>query len=244
VPVTADKPAPYATTSSVVGLIERYRNKGLPSPIDAGVLERAGISTSLVPRTLQSLQSLDLINEEGKPTKVLEGIRLAPASEYKQRLAEWLTAAYADALQFVDPATDDEIKIRDAFRSYKPVGQQDRMVLLFIGLFTAAGVMPERQKQQPARSTSATATPRPKPAARPAATARAKPPHQKPVGGGALPPALAGLLASLPADGEGWTRARRDKFVDTFGAVIDFCFPIVAAENENNRRTDEEEALM
>ena len=41
-----------------------------------------------------------------------------------------------------------------------------------------------------------------------------------------LPPALSGLLQSLPASGQGWTQERRDAFVATFGAVIDFCFPI------------------
>jgi hypothetical protein len=153
VPVTSDKPAPYAPASSIVDLIERYRNRGLPSPVNADVLLRAGISQSLVSRTLYALQVLDLIDEQGAPTKTFEGIRLAPEAEYKQRLSEWLQGAYADVLKFVDPTADDETKVRDAFRSYQPMGQQSRMITLFLGLLAAAGMTAERQRSsQPRRS--------------------------------------------------------------------------------------------
>ena len=145
-PVIADHTAPYAPATAILSLIERHRNKGLPAPVNAEVLERASISGSLIPRTLQALETLDLIDAEGRPTPILEGIRVAPQAEYQHRLKEWLNGAYADALQFVDPATDSEIKIRDAFRSYRPIGQQSRMVTLFTGLFAAAGIGPEKQR--------------------------------------------------------------------------------------------------
>lgn len=228
-PVTRDQPAPYAPASAVLGLIERHRNKGLPSPVDEDVLARAGISPSLIGRTLQALSILDLVTEDGKPSDVLEGIRLAPEAEYQQRLRDWLNSAYADALQFVDPETADEIQIRDAFRSYKPVGQQNRMVTLFMGLFAAAGVGPERPasvRKVPVRKPSAQPVAR-APAgvkaglAKVAVAAYANP---------GLPPALSGLLASLPANGSGWTKAERDRFATTFGAVLDFCYPVRAAE--------------
>ena len=110
-PVTQEGSAPYAPTTAIVGLIERHRQKGLPSPVTEGILQRAGISASLSSRTLQALVTLDLIDEQGRPTPTLEGIRLAPEPEYKQRLADWLRAAYADALSFIDPQQDDETKI-------------------------------------------------------------------------------------------------------------------------------------
>ena len=150
--VTQGKPAPYAPASAILALIERHRNKGLPVPVNADVLGRASISKSLIPRTLQAMQTLDLIDEDGKPTPILEGLRLAPETEFLHRMTEWLNAAYSDALTFVDPATDDEGRIRDAFRSYNPVGQQSRMVALFTGLFKAAGGAPVQ------RSTSRKAT--------------------------------------------------------------------------------------
>jgi hypothetical protein len=230
-PVTTDQPAPYAPASAILELIERHRNRGLPPVVDSDVLLRAGVSDSLVPRTLQALKSLDLLTEDGRPSEVFEGIRLAPSAEYQQRLAEWLNAAYGDALSYIDPATDDEVAIRDAFRKYIPTGQQARMVTLFIGLFTAAGVMPPRQKQAPSKkpsnSTAVLKSVKSRVSPKPPTDRRHGVQEVFVNGGGAgiLPAPLAGLLASLPAEGI-WTKDRRDQFVATFGAVLDFCIKI------------------
>lgn len=107
------------------------------------------------------------------------------------------------------------------------------MVSLFIGLFTAAGVMPERERK-PAPRTKATppkqrliySTP---PKAREGTKSLIGGAHTPPPG---LPPALAGLLQSLPANGQSWTQEARDKFYTTFGAVLDFCFTISEPEPE------------
>ena len=230
-PVTQDQPAPYAPASAILSLIDRYRNKGLPPVIDGDVLARAGVSPSLIARTLQAMQSLDLLTEEGKASPVLEGIRLAPEPEFKQRLVEWLNSAYADALQFVDPATATEGEIRDAFRSYKPIGQQNRMVTLFMGLFAGAGVGAEKPKASTPRKV---AQPKPSGASTPRPTIRTAalpktPGHPAAFNNSGMPPALSGLLASLPSPEDGWTKEERDRFVATFGAVLDFCFPVRAA---------------
>jgi hypothetical protein len=215
----------------ILSVIERHRNRGLPSPVDADVLERASVSPSLIPRTIQALQTLDLITDQGHPTEVLEGIRLAPEAEYKQRLADWLADAYADALAFVDPATATETDVRDAFRKYVPTGQQGRMVSLFIGLFTAAGKMPERARQptprkvvngSPSKSRTIYKTPsnsRQREQQRPSTNARSD---------FGLPPALAGMVASLAAEAPEWPAERRDQFVAALRSLIDFCFPIGA----------------
>lgn len=247
-PVTSDKPAPYAPSTAIMAVVERFRQRGLPTPVDAGVLARASISESLIPRTLYALQSLDLIDESGNPTDVLEGLRLAPEVEYKARLGEWLTGAYADALQFIDPATATEIEIRDAFRNYRPHGQLDRMVTLFIGLFRAAGIAPEKASGGPPKKKVITLR-------MPARAATAVKPGNKPKdsGGGAftpkqhnfdgaLPPALAGLLASLPTHGEGWTKADRDAFMTTFAVVLDFVFPPGAVKVQKAEEAHEPDA--
>jgi Family of unknown function (DUF5343) len=235
--VTADKPAPYAPHSAITDIIARYRSRGLPTPIDAEVLGRAGVSESLITRVSQALQSLDLVDESGMPTPMFEGIRVAPEGEYKQRLADWLKAAYADVFAFVDPSNDDETSIRDAFRNYQPIGQQSRMVTLFQGLCAAAGLMAEKPQQ--VRSPSAA------PRARPATTmvraasskssAKGNQVNSGFTGGSNVPPPLAGLLASLPAMGAGWTQAERDKYVTTFGAVLDFCFPIIEKNGDDGQ---------
>lgn len=238
--VTQDRPTPYAPASAILSIVEKHRNRGLPAPIDAAVLERAGISPSLIPRTLQALHTLDLLTESGAPSDVLEGLRLAPEAEYKKRLGDWLAEAYHDALQFVDPATATETDIRDAFRKYTPTGQQDRMVSLFMGLFTAAGVMPVRQRDAAPRAKAANASPRAaRPAPKPSGGVRMHFGGGRGGGGGGgqtptpgLPPALAGLLQSLPANGQRWTQETRDKFYATFGAVLDFCVPIGEPEQQ------------
>lgn len=228
-PVTLDKPAPYASPQSIIEIIERHRNRGLPSPVTAEVLGRAGIPDSLIPRTLQALQSLDLVDEAGNVTEIFESIRLAPEAEYQDRMLGWLNAAYADVLSYIDPANDDETKIRDAFRSYKPTGQQSRMVTLFVRLYAAAGLrapkpVPVKAAVPRIRASASTKMPR----AIQRVSASQVPPPQPPRvnAGGGLPAPIEGLLASLPPEGGGWTQERRDKFLATFQAVLDFCFPI------------------
>lgn len=244
-PVTADRPGPYASPTSVVDVVERNRTKGIPNPITGEVLERASVPLSLVPRTLQTLQTLDLIKEDGSHTDVLEGLRRAPEGEYKQRVAQWLDAAYADARQFVDPATDDEGAVRDAFRKYNPFGQQPRMVTLFLGLYEYAGVI--------AKKAAAPTTPRkPQTASRapvrkPERTERRDKPHDQTVNNtpvvhriGTLPPALSGLLAELPAIADGWSKADRDRFLVAFNAMLDFSFPVSTAPKRDNKSVEED----
>jgi hypothetical protein len=152
-------------------------------------------------------------------------------------LCEWLNGAYADVLQFVDPETDNETSIRDAFRHYKPTGMQERMVTLFTGLYAAAGVVTKqggtrsktrrsRQVRTSGRRRLSAPTEMPSPGVELPANDR----NPKKSG---LPAPILGLLDSLPANGESWTQQRRDSFMRTFEAVIDFCFPV--AGNANDR---------
>jgi hypothetical protein len=234
-PVTADKPAPYCPAATVKEIMDRNRDRGLPVPLNAENLGRIGVPDSLISRTLYALQSLDLIDESGAPTPTLDNLRLAPEAEYKKRQEDWLKSAYADIFAFVDPTKDDETRVRDAFRSYQPVGQQPRMVTLFLGLCAAAGMIPEksppttrpaaRQHRQPPAASASTLRSTAKPQVKHANT-------HAPAG---LPPALAGLLASVPDPGRGWTQADRNKFYTTFGTVLDFCIPIrTAAQIDEN----------
>lgn len=241
--VTSTEPAPYAPPSAVMAVVERYRSKGMPSPITAEVLGRAGISDSLIPRTLQALEALDLIDEKGVPSQILEGLRRAPEGEYKSRLVEWLNGAYADVLNFVDPAVADETAVRDAFRNYVPIGQQSRMVTLFMGLYGATGMRSDKEKISAPRA----ARPRPLPikslAALRAKAAATKNGGAHPVGSNLtpeIPPALSGLLASLPS--RGWTPAKRNQFVTMFSAALDYCIPIVEEVSDNTSdETDTDE---
>jgi hypothetical protein len=155
----------YAPTAAVVAVIDRYRDRGLPAPIDPDTLVRAGLTTeSLAPRTVQSLKLLDLLDDAMQPTAELVALGKVPTDQFKERLAAVLRTAYADVFKFVDPATDDYARIRDQFRPYTPPSLRDRMATLFLGLIEYAGIVPEgRTKELTGRrpATSKTKSPRP-----------------------------------------------------------------------------------
>lgn len=237
-PVTSEASAPYAPVSAILELMEKYRHRGLQKPFTPDVLQRAGVSVSLIPRTTQALQVLDLTTEDGMPTDTLEGLRMASESEFKARLEDWIRRAYAEVFQFVDPSKDDETAIRDAFRSYNPIGQQPRMVSLFIGLCEAAGIREGRKEGAP-RISRPRIIPQYTKLQKPALKIRSEQASKRVQHSGQLPPAITGLLDSLPVNGEGWTQEQRDRFVKTFAVVLDFSFPI---RESNDEVGDTEEA--
>jgi hypothetical protein len=231
--MTTQTPSAYTAGSAVIGVLRRFRDKGLATPFTLDVLVRAGVPESLGRRTLQSLQVLDLIDDKGTPTPTLNKIRLAPEKEYQSVVAEWIKSAYAEVFQFVDPSTDDAAAIRDAFRSYTPVGQQDRMVALFLALCAEAGLIAESKKSEPKPSLRKPLSRTPVPAATPRA-------YRRDTGSvGYLPPALDGLMRSLPSTGTGWTKDQRDRFVETFKSVLDFVVPVVTKETVKDAEENE-----
>ena len=216
----------------MISILRRFRDKGLSTPFTVDVLVRAGVPESLTRRTLQSLQVLDLIDDKGMPTPTLNKIRLAPEKEYQSVVAEWIKSAYAEVFQFIDPAKDDASAIRDAFRSYTPVGQQERMVALFLALCAEAGLVDESKKSEP------------KPSLRKPTmfrfTASAPRTNRRDTGSnGTLPPALDGLMKSLPTTGTGWTKDQRDRFLETFKSVLDFVIPVVAKQTVKDTEENE-----
>jgi len=232
--VTVNSPAPYTSPSAILDLIDRYRTRGLPSPVNKDVLTRSGISDSLVPRTIQALQSLDLIDVDGAPTEQFEALRLCPESEFQGKMAEWLQATYSDIFTYVDPSTDGETAVRDAFRSYNPVGQQPRMTTLFLGLCQAAGLYTSTSKESKPRRRRKEASPSAK--SPPAKKVEVRQDTQSPIiTNTGVPHAIQGLVASLPREGQSWTKEKRTQFITTLGAVLDFVYPISESETANSR---------
>ncbi len=231
--LTSGSNAPYAPASTVVNLLKRFRDKGLTAPVTTEVLLRAGVAETLLQRTLKSLQMLELITEEGQATEVLKKIRAVPEKDYKATLAAWIKQVYAEVFAFADPASGDEQHVRDAFRTFVPHAQQDRMVKLFMALCAEAGLAPENKKAEakPRARSAAPSTPTPRVNVRKNATDQTE--MLRP---GSLPPELAGLMARLPQNG--WTKSTRDKFLKTFESVLDYVIPIVAKE-----QTSEETVL-
>lgn len=229
--VSKESPAPYTAGAALLTVIRRYREKGLTSPFTPDVLVRAGVTDSLVPRTMQALLALDLIDDKGVPTATMQKLRTVPEKDYTAAVAEWVQSAYAEVFSFIDPRTHNAIEIRDAFRAYQPQGQQDRMVALFMALCAEGGLADESKKaesrprlRKPRQATNSAAPTQRRTTPTPAATA------------GGLPPALAGLMQSIPHD-TGWTKEMRDKFVTTFQAVLDFVVPI--RDHDNDEEADQ-----
>lgn len=134
-PIQVNGPAPYAPTKSVTEILERQRQgPGLPKPLTTESIQRLGVTESLAPRVIQALRLLGLIDEAGNVTETFEELRKVPTPEYKPRLLEVLRDVYAEVFSVVDPSTAEYQQIHDAFRSFTPHGQIDRMVTLFLGL--------------------------------------------------------------------------------------------------------------
>jgi len=223
--------APYAPTSAVLNIIDRYRNHGLAAPFTLEVLQRAGISESLAPRTLQALKLVDLVGEDGNPTEEFTDLSKARSDEYEDRLAAIIRRAYADVFSFVDPAIDPVERVEDAFRAYSPRSQRARMVSLFLGLCRAAGIAdatPRRGPVPPSMPRARELRPSKRPL-RPSPSGGvdrgAKPSYDLAVGT-VGPPALLGLVAQLPEPGSAWTSRQRGNFLNAITATLDMLFEV------------------
>jgi len=231
-PIRSGGTAPYGPPAAVLAVIRGFRDRGLATPFTPEVLLRAGVTESVIPRTLKSLEGLDLIDKDGMPTSQMEGLRRATTEDFPARLEEVVRSVYAEVFQFTDPAKDDATRVADAFRAYEPVGQRGRMVTLFMGLCEAAGIV-EKKPGAATVSGSVQARTQVRPAR--ASGNGGRPPSVGPrarirnAENALLPATLTALLGELPGEGQGWPKARRDAFLATFASFLDFYYPITAA---------------
>jgi len=223
-------------------VVERFRDRGLQTPFTTEVLAKAGVTESLVNRTLQTLKLLDLVEDDGNPSQALRDYAKAPEEEAKARFAEMVRGTYAPIFSFVDPATDTPGRIRDAFRSYEPRGQQDRMVILFLGLCEYAGIISIVPKRTPGPKPVRAGSSKPRSTTPPRARAGSK--HGS---GGRddsqvpdqLPDAIQGVVRELAVIGPTWTKERRGAFMKVWEAVVDFSYPVHEPEEFVPEDTEE-----
>lgn len=233
-PITSNSSAPYAPPKAVTDVVEFHRKRGLPSPITLDVITKVGVSESLAPRTLQAFRLLDLVDEDGNPTATFEGLRVAPESEYRDRFAEMIRAAYAEIFHYRDPATDDWVTIRDAFRSYTPFGMQERMVNLFFGLCVYTGIIDEIPKRSGANGDGQEPIARAKAPAKVKSRQRREPKLDPPAepelkftstpSEAARNPFVIGLIGSLPSIGSTWPDAKREDWIKAALAVFNIIY--------------------
>lgn len=234
---------PYAPPQTVIDVLRRIRDRGLPVPVTSEILERAGVSETLSNRTLQTLKLLNFLDAEGAYMPEFDAANRAPEDQYKSRLGDLILGKYQEVVTFADPGTDSYERVRDAFRGFNPVGQQDRMVSLFLGLLDYVGAdtsaatrkRPDGAPAAPQRS-AAPRSQRPKKsvsANRNGSPTKSDVARREPADDLAeLPPGLVGLLRQIPLGGAGWSAATRNTFIEAFTAVLNFSVPVRDHEPE------------
>lgn len=223
----AENFAPYAPASTVVEVIQRLRERGLPDPLTQTGLEQIGISGSMASFVLRTLVFLRLIDEGGNLTEAANQLRRATREEYPETLAQTVRTSYESIFRVADPAADDEVRVSDAFRPFEPPNQRDKMVRLFMGLCEEAGIIPrgtvrQRKSVPPEarvrreRGSAVGGNPPPPFVSPPPPPA---PPTDK------LHPGLAGLIGDLPVKAIGWPKAERDRWLAAFTNSLDYAYP-------------------
>jgi hypothetical protein len=226
--------APYAPPKHVLGVLGRYRHKGLATPFSKELFERLGVPDAYANRTLRAFRLLDLVGEDGEPTEALRALRLAREEEYQPRLEQVIRTAYQPVFEVADPATDGEQAVLDAFRHFEPAAQRHRMVTLFLALCEEAGIIAQGQgpkKRGRASTNGGAAPPRAKAkvrAEREGKTLTPPPPPLAPPpseGDPARDPAIVGIMARLPR-GLRWSETDRAKWFRAMEAAVDLLIEV------------------
>lgn len=216
--------APYAPAKSVLAVIEKYRSRGLPDPLNAKVLTQIGVPDSMGPRTLQALRFLGLIDENGSRLAAFGRLKKATTEEYPGQLAEVVRAAYLPVFTIVNPSEDNEIALNDAFRHYEPSAQRNKMVALFRGLCEECGIMPRSKTQGAVRIRKPELNKReaPKPGTPKPKSASEKPQESQDsdVGTGEAYRLISAIIQQLPRERK-WNPKKRDRWIQAMTSAID-----------------------
>ena len=233
---TTTQHAPYAPANSVLDVVRRARERGLPDPVSLATLEQIGISHGIAPRTLQALKFLGLLDDEGGHTDSFNRLRRATTEEYPNTLAEIIRSAYNSIFQIVDPAQDELTSIDDAFRGYSPPSQRDRMVRLFMGLSYEAGLVSEEKlpsKQPRTRRQQSTERPTTQSTKQKRTATKEEPRREEPqreIEDTRTDYRLVNVLVQqLPRDGK-WSKKRRDLWIQTMTSAVDLVVEVEEPE--------------
>lgn len=227
--------APYAPGQVIIDLIRRQRQMGTLKSVDAGLLERLGVTESLRPRTMASLRQLGLIDEDGNVTAVMEGFKRGSEDEYRGYLTKHLKDVYGEVFDVLGDVSDATPEAVDtAFRGYEPHGQRGRMVVLFLSLCQEAGLVQEVVRERASSVSRATRSAGGNGAAKKPNRKKASPQEEPskdstptPPAPPALPsldPLISAYVAKLPPSGSVWPHDAREKYLNALKSIFDIVY--------------------
>jgi hypothetical protein len=173
---------PYAYPGNIMDVLQRYRSLDLPGKFEPTDLSTAGVPEGNHGRTVFALKFIGLLNGADEPTQEWRALCDAGEDEFRAQLGALVRAAYADVFARVNPETDNQERVAQAFQPYTPKSQIERMVAFFLGMCREGGIPTlDAPKRRPTKAQSqrslGSARPAPK-LIEPKRTPKVKPLHQ------------------------------------------------------------------
>ena len=226
---TATPPPPYFAFKTLTNTIEKMEEHGPPPRIDRTFL--TGMSGAGQTQFLAGLRSLGLIDGDGVVQQMLIDLVNNPDNR-RALIGQILRERYPEAVALGE-GNSTTGQLVEAFNGYGVQGDTARKAIAF---YLQAAKYAEDIPLSPHFKT---------PSVKSSGGATRKRPKKQPQGESApaaqtvintglpsgLHPALAGLLAMLPKQGDTWTQEEHDRFEAAFGPVLAIAAPISGTED-------------
>jgi len=232
-------PAPaYVSFRTFRNFLDWLGEEGVPSRIDRSFWGQK-FSGAAAGQLLATLRFFGLIDENGVPDPFLE--TMAKDGEQRKVMLRSLMERYDSALEGVDLERATAGELDERFRRYNVSGGTlDRAITFFIQAAQYCGIplSPHiTKRKRVARPNGGVAQPRRRGRPPKVKAEREKPEPQviRPtsiVDSLGLHPTVTPLLQELNRIGSNWDKADRDKWVETFLAVLDYAYPARKAKGE------------
>jgi hypothetical protein len=222
-------PPPYFAFKTLTNTISKMEEHGPPPRIDRTFL--TGMSGAGQTQFIAGLKSLGLIDDEGAVQPALVELVNNP-DDRPALIGELLRKRYPEAVE-LGSGTATTGQLVEVFKGYGVQGDTARKAIAFyLHAAKYAGNIPLSPNFRTPSVSRAPGAPRrkqkPKGNAQDGETPTTQASNGVPTG---LHPALAGLLAMLPKQGQTWTQEEADQFKAAFDPVLAIAAPISDAED-------------